>query len=75
MNRRPDVLSLSFGLLFSVTAIVFLLSRALSFSINLRWLGPAALVLMGGGLLFSGVRRSRPDGRDRDDTSDTDVVL
>ena len=75
MNRRPDVLSLSFGLLFSVTAIVLLLSRALSFSINLRWLGPAALVLMGGGLLFSGVRRSRPDRRDRDDTSDTDVML
>lgn len=70
MNRRPDVLSLSFGLLFCATAIVFLLSRALSFSINLRWLGPAALVVMGGGLLFSGVRRSRPQRED--DTDNTD---
>ncbi len=66
MKRQPDLLSFSFGMLFIVAAVLFMLARALSLSIDLRWLSPVALVILGGGLVFGGIRQSRRDA-DLDD--------
>ena len=65
-RHRLDALSLIFGLLFVAIAMVGLTDVFTLTAADLRWLGPALLVVVGIALLFTagGGRKEAPDGRD-----------
>jgi heme A synthase len=46
-RHKTDVVSLVAGLLFLVVAVVHISARATDTDLNLRWLAPATLVLLG----------------------------
>lgn len=68
MERHPlDVVSLTAGLVFTLTAIVTL-TGAVTFGVaDLRWIGPALLVLFGVALVASSVSGRSDDAADARD--------
>ena len=62
MRRHEiDAVSVFAGLLFLVVAGVHIVARATDTDLNLRWMVPAVLVLLGALGLLSAVRSPRPD--------------
>ena len=62
MRRHElDAVSLVAGLLFLVVAGVHIVARATETDLNLRWMVPAVLVLLGVLGLLSAVRFPRPE--------------
>ena len=62
MRRHEiDAVSVFAGLLFLIVAGVHIVARATDTDLNLRWMVPAVLVLLGAIGLLSAVRSPRPD--------------
>lgn len=62
MRRHEiDAVSVFAGLLFLVVAGVHIVARATDTDLNLRWMVPAVLVLLGALGLLSAIRSPRPD--------------
>ena len=68
-RHRLDVLSLIFGLIFTAVAVLGLTDVLTLTFADLRWLGPAVLVVVGVALLFT-AGRSRDQGRATDHLDD-----
>ena len=56
-DDAPDLLSLLAGLLFAGLGIAFLSDAAGWVTVDLAWIGPVALIVLGTGALASGLRR------------------
>ena len=57
MNRRPDLFSLSMGVLFMIVGMLFAVDQLGWLRLNLQWFVPVALLVVGGGLAAGGFRR------------------
>jgi cytochrome c-type biogenesis protein CcmH/NrfF len=61
MRTHPfDAVSFVFGVIFAAVAVVGLTDVATLSLVDLRWLGPAALVIVGIVLVVSAARRDDP---------------
>jgi putative Mn2+ efflux pump MntP len=61
MRAHPfDAVSFVFGVIFTAVAVVGLTDVATLSLVDLRWLGPAALVLVGAVLVVSAARHDEP---------------
>ncbi|MFA9431456.1 hypothetical protein [Egicoccus sp. AB-alg2] len=63
-THRFDLLSFVFGALFAAVGVLGLTEVALITLADLRWIGPAVLVLLGLALVVSAARRDSRDGAD-----------
>jgi drug/metabolite transporter superfamily protein YnfA len=71
MRTHPfDAVSFVFGAIFTAVAVVVLSNVATITLLDLRWIGPAALVLIGVVLVVTAARR---DDRTTVEPSDRDV--